>query len=102
MSVSVDKLLGMNPAELPSISTVGGEKTSATPSFQNYFQQALQEVESANAAVKQDGIELSLGNLDNIAQAQIDILKAETLTQVAVQVTTRAVNAYKEIMQMQV
>lgn len=101
--MNVDALQHINPANLSSLPELG---TSSEPtgknSFQNFFQQALLEVEEANAAVQRDGIELALGNLDNIAQAQIDIMKAETATQIVVQVTSRAVNAYKEIMQMQV
>ena len=71
-------------------------------SFEDFLKQAISEAEQANQNAQLSGLGMAVGNLDNITQAQIDTLKAETAVQLAVQVTTRAVNAYKEIMQMQV
>ena len=60
------------------------------------------DVKEADKLSDIDGAGLSLGNADDLAQIQINMLKAETMLQTTVQITSRAVNAYKEIMQIQV
>lgn len=45
---------------------------------------------------------LALGDVDNLAQLQIDSMKASAALSTTVQLTSRVVGAYKEIMQMQV
>ena len=42
------------------------------------------------------------GDADDLAQIQINSMKTSTLLQTTVQLTSRMVNTYKEIMQMQV
>lgn len=78
--------------------TPGTEKAS----FQNFLSQAVHELESTSDATDENNTALVLGDVDNIAQLQIDALKTQTLLQTTVQLTTRMVNAYKEIMQMQI
>ncbi len=102
MIEKLNNLEGINPAQLKQLPQLNEDKAQGDNSFKNIFSQAMAEIESANEAVKQDGIALSLGNLDNIAGAQINMLKAEALTQVTTQFVSRAVSAYKEIMQMQI
>lgn len=69
--------------------------------FAAVFSQAMQELEASQAQSQQDGEALALGQLDNLGQLQINAMKAETMLNTAVQLTSRAVGAYKEIMQTQ-
>ncbi|WP_099205319.1 flagellar hook-basal body complex protein FliE [Scatolibacter rhodanostii] len=70
--------------------------------FGDILSQAVSELEAASETNQANDYQLALGDVDNLAQLQIDSLKTQTLLQTTVQLTTRAVNAYKEIMQMQV
>lgn len=75
---------------------------NVTGSFSSLLNQSLQEVYKLNGISETDNAQLALGNADNLAQIQINALKATTAVQTTVQLVSRAVNAYKEIMQMQV
>jgi flagellar hook-basal body complex protein FliE len=70
--------------------------------FSNVLSQAMQEYQSLNEASAENSANLALGNVDDLAKVQINTLKAESMLETTVQLTTRAVNAYKEIMQMSV
>ena len=70
--------------------------------FQSILTEAINQTNQATAVTQQDGVDLLLGNVDNLAQVQINSLKASTMLQTTVQLTSRVVNAYKEIMQMQI
>ena len=63
---------------------------------------AINEFKEADKLSDIDNAQLSLGNADDLAQIQINTLKAETMLQTTVQITSRVVNAYKEIMSIQV
>lgn len=75
---------------------------NTTSSFQNLLQQAMQNYETLQTVSEQDGEALALGQVDDLSQVQINAFKAESALQTAVQLTSRAVTAYKEIMQMSV
>lgn len=81
----------------------GGTQLSEKPTgFGDVLSQAMQQVEQAQETSRQDAVALELGDVDNLAQIQINSMKSATMLQTATQLTSRAVNAYKEIMQMQV
>ena len=70
--------------------------------FQSVLQDAVTQLKDAQAVAAADGYRLTMGDVDNLAQLQINAQKAETMLQTTVQLTSRVVNAYKEIMQMQI
>lgn len=78
------------------------EKKVTGGSFEDLLTGAMQEYQTLNEAAAQDSANLALGSADDLAGAQITAMKAESMLQTTVQLTTRAVNAYKEIMQMSV
>lgn len=71
-------------------------------SFSGILKAAVSELEQAQAQAQQDSMMLAAGQIDDLAAVQINSMKASTMLQTTVQLTTRAVNAYKDIMQMQV
>lgn len=73
-----------------------------TSSFSSVLQQALDTVEDTKQNADKDSMQLALGNVSDLAQLQINSLKATAMVQTTTQLTTRVVNAYKEIMQMQI
>jgi len=78
-----------------------GKTEGATP-FSNVLKEAISEYEDLQQVTEQDAHSLAMGEADNLAQIQINSMKAQAALQTTVQLTSRVVNAYKEIMQMQV
>ncbi len=71
-------------------------------SFDNVLNNAITALEDSQKTSRQDAYQLAMGNIDNISEVTINTLKAESMIQTTVQVTSRIVSAYKEIMQIQV
>ena len=70
--------------------------------FQNVLDSAVTALNDSQRASSQDAYRLAYGDVDNLAEIMINTLKAETMIQTTVQITTRVVAAYKEIMNIQV
>lgn len=70
--------------------------------FASVLQNAVNEYSNLQQTADTESQQLALGNTDNLAQITIDSLKAKAALQTTVQLTSRIVSAYKEIMQMQV
>ena len=79
-----------------------GGSAGANHSFRTLLENSLAEVSKWEAQSAADDVGLVLGTAEDLAQIQINALKAETALQTTVQLTSRMVNAYKEVMQMQV
>lgn len=84
----------------------GQEKAAEQPKgslpFADVLQGAVKNLEEAQAQSQEDAYNLAMGNVDNLAGLMINSAKVETALTMTVQLTSRAVNSYKEIMQMQV
>ena len=87
--------------ELNNVAEGSGSSSSALP-FADVLQNAISGYSEAKAASDADNAALVLGDVNDLAQVQINSMKAESMLQTTVQLTTRMVNSYKEIMQMQV
>ncbi len=70
--------------------------------FKDMLFDAINQTNELSEQVAQDNVNVLLGDVDNLAQVQINSLKAETMLQTTVQLTSRVVSVYKEIMQMQI
>lgn len=84
-----------------AVQTTDDEKLASVP-FASVLQNAVNEYSTLQETSNQEIQQLALGNADNLAQITIDSLKAKAALQTTVQLTSRIVGAYKEIMQMQV
>ena len=83
------------------ISTVSGIKNT-TGSFADTLKQKILDVKNLEQTSLNSAYAVSMGKTDDIEGAMIDATKASVAIETTVQLTTRAVNAYKEIMQMQI
>lgn len=63
---------------------------------------AVENLKETQIQSQQDNYDLAMGNTDNLAAIMINSAKADAAVTMTVQLTSRAVNAYKEIMQMQI
>ncbi len=70
--------------------------------FSGILKEAIQNLEQTQEVANQDSYDLAMGNVDDLSQLMINSTKQATALEFTVQLSTRVVNAYKEIMQMQV
>ena len=83
-----------------------GEKPARKPDndagFKNVLNNAIAALEETQRNSRNDAYQLALGNVDDLAEVMINTLKAESMIQTTVQITSRVINAYKEIMNIQI
>lgn len=71
-------------------------------SFLDVFRGLVDNVVETNEQVDRDAIDLMLGNIDDLAQVQANIEKANIAVDLLVTVKNEAVSAYNTIINMQV
>ena len=91
---------------LKSIMSVGNtdkkDLKDEVQSFGDVLKDKIQNVKDLESASLESAYAVSTGASNDIEGAMLDSAKASTAIEMTVQLTTRAVNAYKEIMSMQV
>ena len=75
---------------------------NADNSFSSYLQQALGQVSATDYADKLSGIEALMGDDIELHSAIIDAQKAEITLNLLLQIRNKLVEAYQEIMRMQI
>lgn len=90
--------------EQSKITTAGSLPTTTKSSlpFADIFQQAISNVKELNEIANQDAYDLAMGNADDLHTIMINSAKAATALELTVQLTSKAVSAYNEIMKMQI
>lgn len=110
---SISPLFGLNPLEdlqpmdrmdkmLPIGSTSVPVVDTQNASFLDIFRGLVTNVIETNEQVDKDAIDLMLGNIDNIAEMQANIEKANTAVDVLVTVKNEVISAYNSIINMQI
>ncbi len=70
--------------------------------FADVLQDAVQTMQETQEVSRQDAYDLAMGRPDDLHNVMIHSAQASTALKLTVELTTRAVNAYKEIMQVQI
>ena len=78
------------------------ETNEGDATFFDIFESLVNNVKETDAQVQQDSIDLMLGDVDDLAQIQVNLEKAATAVDLLVTVKNKAVDAYNEIMRMTV
>lgn len=89
------------PFSPPNAADVSATRQSALP-FQSVFEEALKNVEETQAQKDADSQALAVGDVDDIAQIMINSQKADIGVQMLVQMRNKILDAYSEIMRMNV
>ena len=89
-------MIGMNANEVNL--AVNVEKAS----FFDIFKGMVQNVVETNEQVDRDAIDLMLGNIDNLAEMQANITKANIAVDMLVTVKNEVISAYNSIINMQI
>ncbi|MFI3114679.1 MAG: flagellar hook-basal body complex protein FliE [Clostridia bacterium] len=96
----INAITPMEFGETTSQQTINTNSTGLP--FASLLTDAIAETNRLQQITEEDSQNILMGNIDNLAQVQINSLKAESMVQTTVQLVSRVVNCYKEIMQMQV
>lgn len=99
----------MNPP-IPPVAAIGMDvaaptqlvQSSPVTQFGNWFTQELQAVNTQMVSAEQGVQKLAAGASDNLHDTMIQLEQARLSFQLAIQVRTRVLEAYQEIMRMQV
>ena len=105
--VAIGNMTEMKPMESmpPMGADKSGQKYSVNvenASFLDVFKGMVDNVVETNEQVDRDAIDLMLGNIDDLAQVQANITKANTAVELLVTVKNEALSAYNTIINMQV
>ena len=105
--VAIGNMTEMKPMEsmTPMGTDKSGQKYSVNvenASFLDVFKGMVDNVVETNEQVDRDAIDLMLGNIDDLAQVQANITKANTDVELLVTVKNEALSAYNTIINMQV
>jgi len=89
--------------EAASVKTAGSEAgLPEGKTFGQFLAEAFDEVNDLQLKAKQASLDLALGKIDDVSQVAIASEKAEISLQLAMQIRNKALDAYQEIMRMQV
>ncbi len=95
--------LQMTPVKMQAESHLGeDEPAKAVPAFGEYLQNALGEVNNLQHESDNMSKALAAGQVEDISQVVIAAEKADIALQLTLAVRNKAVDAYQEIMRMQV
>ena len=75
---------------------------SGGASFSSHLEKSLSEVNDLLRAADKGGLDMASGKSENLHEAMIHFEKAETAFKLLTQVRNKAIEAYHEIMRMQV
>ena len=91
--------------QIESLSASNVEQAVSKPAeipFKDVLSNAYRDLVETQEVSKSDAYRLSMGQSDDLHTVMINSQKAETALNMTVQLTTRALTAYNEIMRMQV
>ncbi len=96
----IDAHSPIKPLSLPVQRNSGDGKQ--TEGFSQYLNEAVNKVNELQKAADNSAIALATGEMQNLHQVTIDSLKAEIALQFTLQIRNKVIEAYQEIMRMQI
>lgn len=100
--MAIVPLSGIKPLDVAAQGVSAQSKPGANMPFAEHLTSAVQSLRETQQAAQQDAYDLALGRADDLTGIMINSAKESTALKMTVELTSRAVNAYKEIMQMQI
>lgn len=104
-NILVNRVAGVNSVTgggiINGIDKSKGIMTEGT-SFSGILSEAMQNAQQTDTADKISGLELLTGQSDDLSGVMLDVQKAEIALNLTLQIRNKMMDAYKEIMQMQV
>ncbi len=100
--MSVESLQSMLAARAAHAPAGGEAKAASGEGFGQVLESYLQQMNREHKAAEKAGLDLALGRSQNTAETLLAIQKAELSFQLMMSVRNKLVDAYHEIMRMQV
>lgn len=94
----------INPALIPSepnITQPLQENIAPNEGFTDYLSRSIDEVNELLGSADKSAREVAVGKAENLHDAMITMEKAETAFKLLVQVRNKVIDAYQEVMRMQ-
>ena len=98
LSASIAELLASERISINQPGFIG----DSTHSYTNIVSEVLNTVSATDSADKRSAIELLTGQTDDLAGLLLDAQKAEISLNLALQIRNKIIDAYNEILRMQV
>lgn len=93
----------MSPlSELQNESSATQQATNSQIPFSDVLQDAVKTMQETQEVSSKDAYDLAMGRSDDLHSVMIHSTQASTALKMTVELTSRVVNAYKEIMQTQI
>lgn len=93
---------GITPLDTPSQVGSTTKSTSTGGSFADVFKDALKNAEDTQKVCEDDNLKVTLGEIDDLHTVQINMQKAALALETFVSMKNTAVDAYNEIMRMNI
>jgi len=100
--MNIDAISKIKPLESMFKTENQGDLNNQVESFAEILKSKIAGVKEMEVESQKAAYDLSIGARDDVDAIMIQTTKASTAIETTVQITTRAINAYKEIMQMHV
>ena len=102
MAMFIQPISPIQTLDVNSQAQAVGNSNAAKIPFSGVLQDAVENLQETEKIANQGSYDLAMGNTDDLSGLMIDGTKYATALEFTVQLSTRIVNAYKEVMQMQV
>ncbi|MBU5677410.1 flagellar hook-basal body complex protein FliE [Alkaliphilus sp. MSJ-5] len=100
--MKINNISQLNTVKLGSIDNYSEETSKSTVSFSTFLNESLEKVSSLEKESEQYSLKLATGELENIHEAMIAAQKADIALQLTMQIRNKVLDAYREIMRMQI
>lgn len=94
--------LKLVPVVSSASSSIGSDTKVVEKSFSQYFDEALNNVNALQKKSQEATMNMAAGKVEDISQVVVAAEKASIALQLTMQVRNKALDAYQEIMRMQV
>ncbi len=94
-------IVPISPMRLETQIQATQNQTNVSNGFSNVLNQAIENVKESQQAADQSAQSLLMGQSDDLHNVMIQAEQAALALELTVQVTSKAINAYNEIMRMQ-
>ncbi len=96
-------------SQMPSIESISGvastqqaDTNESSVPFADVFKSIIEQQQEAQAISQQDAVDLAFGNVDDLHTVTINSERSAAAIELTVQMTSRALAAYNEIIRMQI
>lgn len=100
--MEINNINRLNSIKLGSTDTFSEKSSEGTVSFSTFLKESLDKVNLLEKEVKEYDLKIATGELENIHEAMIAAQKADIALQLTMQVRNKVLDAYREIMRMQI